>query len=635
MIRATRGLLDNIRRGPAFERSIEAERQVALKTPHFTEDPTGEQLERFFREARAAGNLRHQNICPIHDFGQIDGRHFITMAYIEGRPLSAFIQPDKQQTERQILILIRKLALALQEAHDHGIVHRDLKPANIMVDKNGEPIIMDFGLARQARRDEDIRLTQSGMLVGTPAYMSPEQVEGELGKIRAPTDEYSLGVILYELLTGQLPFRGSIAAVMGQIITREPPPPGQLRPDLDPRIEAVCMKMMSKNPTDRFPSLSAVAEELATILKRPAAKATSKEKPASSSATSPAANRMRADVVASRVLNSLKPKAVTESDLASLAELARKCYSRHDFEQVIQIIERIPEEGRNAGVQALLEEARAKADEISFLICEIDEALRFNDRRIALKKAAELLKIKPGQHRALQVQEQCAGYGEERAARLGPLRLFTQPWNEGGWVPWSVLAFGVAVFGAMLFYVTVSLRSGKSMPTVKFEERDNEASRPHQVPNIQPKRADEMPKPAKVPDIQPRLPLEAPKPAVVAEIARKHNEEQPALTPSGELRSGRKLYASQMELAREARNAGDVKRVMELLEGQRPQPGQPDLRRIDWYDLWRVCHGERLTLPIQDHSVHSVAISPDGKTLATAGDADRAQRLGRSAGFLT
>ena len=200
------------------------ERQVALKTPHFTEDPTGEQMERFFREARAAGNLRHPNICPIYDFGQIDGKHYISMAYIEGRPLSAFIQPDKPQTERQILIVIRKLALALQEAHDHGIVHRDLKPANIMVDKKGEPIIMDFGLARQARRDEDVRLTQTGNILGTPAFMSPEQVDGEPDKIGPPTDQYSLGVILYELLTGKLPFRGSVMAVMGQILTKEPVP---------------------------------------------------------------------------------------------------------------------------------------------------------------------------------------------------------------------------------------------------------------------------------------------------------------------------------------------------------------------------------------------------------------------------
>ncbi len=146
----------------------------------------------------------------MHDVGQIDGKHYISMAYIEGRPLSTFIQPDKPQTERQILIVIRKLALALQEAHDHGIVHRDLKPANIMVDKKGEPLIMDFGLAQQIRSKDDIRLTQTGNLLGTPAYMSPEQVQGEPTKIGSPTDQYSLGVILYELLTGQLPFRGSL-----------------------------------------------------------------------------------------------------------------------------------------------------------------------------------------------------------------------------------------------------------------------------------------------------------------------------------------------------------------------------------------------------------------------------------------
>ncbi len=267
------------------------ERQIALKTPHFTEDPTGEQLERFFREARAAGTLRHPHICPIHDFGQIDGKHFITMAYIEGHPLSAFSQAAKPQTERQVLLLVRKLALALQEAHDHGVVHRDLKPANIMVDKNSEPIIMDFGLAQQARREGDIRLTQTGNIIGTPAYMSPEQVEGKPDKIGPATDQYSLGVILYELLTGELPFRGSIVAVMGQVLTQEPTSPSQLRPDLDPRIEAVCLKMLAKNTPDRFPSLSAVADEFATILKSPAAKATSKGKHASS----PAGDRRRAD----------------------------------------------------------------------------------------------------------------------------------------------------------------------------------------------------------------------------------------------------------------------------------------------------------------------------------------------------
>jgi serine/threonine protein kinase len=345
------------------------ERQVALKTPHFTEDPTGEQTERFFREARAAGNLRHPHICPIYDFGQIDGKHFITMAYIEGRPLSALIQPDKPQSERKILIVIRKLALALQAAHDKGIVHRDLKPANIMVDTSSEPIIMDFGLARQARRDEDIRLTQTGNILGTPAFMSPEQVDGDPEKIGPPTDQYSLGVILYELLTGQLPFQGSVIAVMGQILTKEPARPSQLRPEMDQRVEAICLKMMAKTPPERFASLKAVADELATILKSPASKAASKEKPAS-----------------------------------------------------------LPG---------------------PFLICEIDEADRLNDRPTALKKAVDLLRVKPGHHRAREIQEKYSGYGEGGAARIGVLDQFRRPLNEGGWIPWSVLAFGLAVFGVI------------------------------------------------------------------------------------------------------------------------------------------------------------------------------------------
>ena len=311
------------------------ERQVALKTPHFTEDPTGKQRERFIREARTAGNLRHPNICPIYDFGQIDGKHFITMAYIEGRPLSALIQPDKPQPERKILIVIRKLALALQAAHDKGIVHRDLKPANIMVDTSSEPIIMDFGLARQVRRDEDIRLTQTGNILGTPAFMSPEQVDGDPEKIGPPTDQYSLGVILYELLTGQLPFQGSVIAVMGQILIKEPPRPSQLRPEMDQRVETVCLKMMAKTPSERFASLKAVADELTTILKSPASKAASKEKPESPPGPSPAGDRM--------------------------------------------------------------------------------------------------------------------------PARIGPLRQFRQPWNEGGWIPWSVLAFGLAVFGVMAAVVVIYL----------------------------------------------------------------------------------------------------------------------------------------------------------------------------------
>ncbi|HEV7999606.1 MAG TPA: protein kinase [Planctomycetaceae bacterium] len=304
------------------------ERQVALKTPHFTEDPTGEQKERFFREARAAGNLRHPNICPIYDFGEIDGKHFITMAYIEGHLLSALIRPEPPRSERQILIAIRKLALALQEAHDHGIVHRDLKPSNIMVDKKDEPIIMDFGLAQQDRRDGDARLTQAGTVLGTPAFMSPEQVEGDPAKIGPTTDQYSLGVILYELLTGQLPFAGPIITVMRQSLTKEPTHPSQLRPNLDLRIEAVCLKMMAKTPLERFPSMTAVAGEIAAILDNPAAKLKPAERdreagtsdtalctlrPASSPAPSAVSDRMLTGFATTQVVKRVEPTVVSDS----------------------------------------------------------------------------------------------------------------------------------------------------------------------------------------------------------------------------------------------------------------------------------------------------------------------------------
>ena len=155
------------------------QRQVAIKMPRFEEDPTGEVLARFYRKARAAASIRHANICPVYDVGQIDGKHCISMAYIEGQALAKFIRSGKPQPERQILFAIHKLALAFQQTHDHGIVHRDLKPANIMIDKRGEPIVMDFGLARKAQQDGDTTVTRKGMILGSPAYMSPEQVEAD------------------------------------------------------------------------------------------------------------------------------------------------------------------------------------------------------------------------------------------------------------------------------------------------------------------------------------------------------------------------------------------------------------------------------------------------------------------------
>src|SRR5262249_37432542 len=161
---------------------------------------------------------------------------------------TGWIAPDDPPDPRKAARLVARMALALREAHDHGIVHRDLKPANVMINGRGEPVVMDFGLARLIHA-EDERITQSGATLGTPAYMAPEQVAGDLRAIGPATDIYALGVILFELLTGRRPFRGpTLYALYEQILKVPPVAPSTLRPGLDPRLDAVCLRAMAKAP---------------------------------------------------------------------------------------------------------------------------------------------------------------------------------------------------------------------------------------------------------------------------------------------------------------------------------------------------------------------------------------------------
>ena len=241
------------------------QRDVALKTPTFEDDADGELLKRFYREARAVSKLKHQNLCGVYDVGEIDGWHYISMEFVPGKKLQEFIKPDKPMTEKQAMAVVRKIALAMHEAHAHGVIHRDLKPDNIMVNEKGEPVVMDFGLVHKTDQQNSTRITQRGTLIGSPAYMSKEQVEGDPDKLTGATDQYSLGVVLYQLLTSKLPFEGGIHAVLGAILTREPPPPSEYRPDLNPHLEAVCLKMMAKEVQDRYPSMKAAADALAAV----------------------------------------------------------------------------------------------------------------------------------------------------------------------------------------------------------------------------------------------------------------------------------------------------------------------------------------------------------------------------------
>jgi len=239
------------------------ERPVALKVPDFGDHEDPEARKRFLEEARTAATLDHPYLCPVYDAGEIDGQLYLTMAYIEGQSLAALIG-EAGWLQRQVAALVGKLALALQEAHTRKVVHRDLKPANVMIKTTGqrrEPVIVDFGLARR-EHPQDQRLTRSGQVMGTLGYMAPEQIRGDLKEIGPPSDIYALGVILYELLTGRLPFSGSGLAVAGQILTQAPLPPSAHRSDLDPTLEAICLKAMAKTVGDRYTSMAELAAAL-------------------------------------------------------------------------------------------------------------------------------------------------------------------------------------------------------------------------------------------------------------------------------------------------------------------------------------------------------------------------------------
>ena len=243
------------------------ERRVALKVPNFSAHEQREVVERFLREARAMATIRHAHLCPVFDAGVIDGTHYLTMAYIEGHLLSEFIKPGEPASQRRAAALVRKLALALQEAHANGIVHRDLKPQNIFIDQRGEPVVVDFGLARRGVARE-ATLTQSGALMGTPAYMAPEQARGRIESVGPHSDVYSLGVILYQLLTGRLPYQGDFLAVLGQVMSaEEPDPPRTHQPDLDQQLETICLKAMAKRSADRYASMADLAQALTDLLK--------------------------------------------------------------------------------------------------------------------------------------------------------------------------------------------------------------------------------------------------------------------------------------------------------------------------------------------------------------------------------
>ncbi len=234
------------------------DRLLALKIPLFGDEET-KKAARFQAEAKSAGRLRHPNIVPTFDSGVADGQYYIASQFIEGRVLSAVVKDDSISFE-QAARWVKSLASALSYAHDMGIVHRDVKPQNVMIDSRREPQLMDFGLAK--RLNEDSGMTTEGALLGTPAYMSPEQARGDVNSVGPHSDQYALGAVLYELLTGQRPFDGPPHAVLAKILSEEPVAPRKVRKQVPADLEAIAQKAMSKESGRRYQSCAELEEDL-------------------------------------------------------------------------------------------------------------------------------------------------------------------------------------------------------------------------------------------------------------------------------------------------------------------------------------------------------------------------------------
>jgi WD40 repeat protein/tRNA A-37 threonylcarbamoyl transferase component Bud32 len=240
-------------------RDPELDRVVAVKVPRAGQLSDGQDLDRFLREARSVARLRHAAIVPVHEVGQADGVPYLVCEFVQGVTLADLLT-DRTPSFRESARLIAAVADALQYAHAQGVVHRDVKPSNIMLDEAGTPRLMDFGLAK--RDAGEVTMTVEGQVLGTPAYMSPEQAKGEAHRVDGRGDVYSLGVILYRLLAEELPFRGNTRMMLHHVLHDEPRPPRSLNDHVPRDLETICLKAMAKEPGRRYQTAGELAGDL-------------------------------------------------------------------------------------------------------------------------------------------------------------------------------------------------------------------------------------------------------------------------------------------------------------------------------------------------------------------------------------
>jgi tetratricopeptide (TPR) repeat protein len=241
------------------------DRKVALK--QLLDGGYGDSTERFLIEARIAARLRHPNIVGIHDVGQVGANPYFAMDFIEGQDLADVIEAEGTLEPKRAAALTQKLADALAYAHERSVLHRDIKPANVLVTPEDEPVLTDFGLAKDVQAGGDSGLTQAGAIMGTPSYMPPEQADGQKDLIDRRADVYSLGGTLYAMLTGLPPFRGSSPlSTIAKVLSEPVVPPRQLRKEVPRDLEVICLKCLAKDPEERYPTAKALSADLTRFL---------------------------------------------------------------------------------------------------------------------------------------------------------------------------------------------------------------------------------------------------------------------------------------------------------------------------------------------------------------------------------
>lgn len=239
-------------------------RTVALKMILSGAIAAPEDVKRFYTEAEAAASLEHPNIVPIYEIGEHEGQHFFSMALVDGKSLAEPLK-DGPLGAKEAAAIMAKVADAIDYAHSKGVIHRDIKPANILIDPKGDPKITDFGLARIDEGDSI--LTRTGLILGTPSFMPPEQASGKVRDIGPASDVYSIGATLYCLITGQPAFQGSSPLETLNMVLNEPPKdPRSYVPSIPRDLQTICLKCLEKRPQDRYPSAGAVSRDLSHFL---------------------------------------------------------------------------------------------------------------------------------------------------------------------------------------------------------------------------------------------------------------------------------------------------------------------------------------------------------------------------------